>query len=156
MALLTTELTGAAAALAVIVGALAGQFLARYWFGVGWYWAGEVARYAFVWSALLGTAAALEADALHRFDVLTRRLPMVPRSICEVLAGALVAATLVFLLYYGVIMTERVVGQRSSVLRISMAWVYSAIPVVSALMLLSLALRLVVRLSPGRSCAGEV
>lgn len=145
-ALLAVELTGASIALLVIVVALAGQFVARYVFGIGWHWAGEVARYAFVWSALLGTAAALEAGQLHRFDIVSRRLPTLLRGLCEAVAAMLVAITLLYLLYYGIVMTDRVVGQRSSILRISMAWVYASVPVVSLLMLLSLGLQLLNRL----------
>jgi len=138
--LLGVELAAAAFCLVVIVACLATQTLTRLIPGVGWHWTGELARYAFVWSALLGTAAALEAGALHRFDFVTRRLPAARRRLAEGIATALVAATLVYMTYYGIVMAERVAGQHSSMLRISMTWVYAALPVASALMLISLGL----------------
>ena len=69
-------------------------------------------------------------------DVLSRALRGRPRMWLEALVLALVALALGYLIYYGIAITQRVATQTSSTLQISMAWVYAAAPVASALMLL--------------------
>lgn len=140
--LLTGEIYGASICLVTIIACLTTQTVTRQLPGVGWHWTGELARYAFVWSALLGIAAALEAGALHRFDTFVRRISGAARRRVEYATIVFVTLTLAYMTYYGIIIADRVAGQHSSMLRISMTWVYAALPVSSSLMLLTTALNL--------------
>ncbi|MFO7483232.1 TRAP transporter small permease [Oceanibaculum nanhaiense] len=132
----------AALFLCLIVSCVFGQFFGRTVLNLGLHWTGELARFAFVWCGLLGAAAALQAGALHRVDMLSRRLSGVSRRLLEGLVLGLVLFVLAYLMFYGVRMTLRVVPQLSSTMEISMAWVYAALPVAVAGMILSTLLSL--------------
>ena len=133
--LLAVQAGLAALFLVMIVLCISGQFIARSVFNVGLHWTAELARFSFVWCALLGAGAAAQTGALHRVDLLPRSLaPRAARLLeAAVLLGVL--ATLAYLLFYGIRLTFRVTGQTSSTMGISMAWVYAAMPVVSVLMM---------------------
>lgn len=134
--------TLAGLALAVVVGCLALQVLGRTVLVRPMAWTGELARFAAVWAAMLSAAAAFEMGALHRVDLLTSRLGPRARSLARWTAGLLVAGLLLFLMRQGYAMGTRMLGQRSSVLGISMAWVHASVPVMAALMTLTLCRRL--------------
>lgn len=132
----------AALFLLIIVLCVLGQFLSRSLLGTGLHWASETARFAFVWCALLGAAAAWQDGALHRVDILARTLRGRLRVALEILVLILIALTLLYLLRHGIAITHRVMNQTSSTLQISMAWVYAAAPAMAALMLASTLLTL--------------
>ncbi|AUN95175.1 TRAP transporter small permease [Pseudazoarcus pumilus] len=134
--LLRAEVTLSAMFLVVIVLCVSGQFVGRSVFGIGLHWTSETARFAFVWCTLLGGAAAWQDGVLHRVDVLLRALRGRARMWLEALVLVLVALALLYLIHYGIAITQRVATQTSSTLQISMAWVYAAAPVACALMLL--------------------
>lgn len=124
--------------LATITFCLVVQILGRSVFVAPMAWTGELARFAAVWTALLAAAAAFEMHALHKVDMAVSSLPEGAGKIAYLAACLMVGAMLVFLLYFGVAMTIRVTGQRSSVMGISMAWVYAGVPVISGCMILTL------------------
>ena len=133
---------GAACFLLAVVSCVLAQFVGRAALGAGLHWTGELARFAFVWCALLGAAAAWQAGALHRVDILQRRLRGGPHRLLEAVVLLLVLAACAYLLHHGVRLTQRVVGQTSSTMEISMAWVYAAMPVSAAAMIAATLLRL--------------
>ena len=128
----------AAAGLTTIGLCLVFQILGRSVFVAPMTWTGELARFAAVWTALLAAAAAFEMHALHKVDMAVSALPTGMRKLAFLGAGFLVGAMLVFLVYFGVAMTIRVTGQRSSVMGVSMAWVYASVPAAAACMILTL------------------
>ncbi len=132
--------------LLVIVLCVTGQVVSRNLFGVGLHWTSETARFAFVWCALLGGAAAWQEGVLHRVDLLIRALQGRQRQVLEALVLILVMLALAYLVYYGIGISRRVATQTSSTLQISMAWVYASAPTSAALMLLSTLLTLPERL----------
>jgi TRAP-type C4-dicarboxylate transport system permease small subunit len=144
----------AALFLVVIVFCVFGQFAGRSLFNVGLHWTAELARFSFVWCALMGAAAAAQTGALHRVDVLLRRFEGRARTLFEGIVLLLVFAILIYLLFSGVRLTMRVAGQTSSTMGISMAWVYAAMPVSSLCMMLGVVLNLV-RLRDHPQAQGE-
>ncbi|MGY6633134.1 MAG: TRAP transporter small permease subunit [Alkalilacustris sp.] len=134
--------TLAGLALAVVVGCLALQVLGRTVLVRPMAWTGELARFAAVWATMLSAAAAFEMGALHRVDLLTARLGPRALRLVRWVAAAMVAALLVFLIRHGHAMGMRMLGQRSSVMGISMAWVHASVPVTAALMTVTLLRRL--------------
>lgn len=144
----------AALFLVVIVFCVFGQFAGRTLFNAGLHWTAELARFSFVWCALLGAAAAAQTGALHRVDMLLRRSEGRARTILEAIVLLLVFATLIYLMFYGVRLTMRVAGQTSSTMGISMAWVYAAMPVAAGCMMLGVILNLM-RLRDRPDAQGE-
>lgn len=132
--LLAFQAGAAALFLAVIVFCVFGQFVGRSLFNVGLHWTAELARFAFVWCALMGAAAAAQSGALHRVDLLLRRLRPKARLRLEAVVLAVILATLAYLMFYGIRLTVRVADQTSSTMGISMAFVYAAVPVAAGCM----------------------
>jgi len=120
---------------AVLLSALSIQFFAREVFSLGIIWADEVARLAFVWCALFGASAAWCDDALHRIDLLSRTARGWVARLIWLVCLALIAAVLIYLIYYGWRMSLRAWPQTTSTLQISAGWSYIPLPLTAALML---------------------
>ncbi|MFN3348483.1 TRAP transporter small permease [Pseudorhodoplanes sp.] len=153
--LLAVQAGLAALFLVVIVFCVFGQFVSRSLLNIGLHWTAELARFSFVWCALMGAAAAAQTGALHRVDVLLRRLGNDGRRALEAAVLLIVLATLAYLLFYGIRITMRVSGQTSSTMGISMAWVYAAMPVSSACMIAGVVLNLLRLRSGAENDPGE-
>ena len=99
-------------------------------------WSDELGTFSFVWFALLGSAIAVRENAHIGVDALTRTLP--PRCRAAVAVGSLclLQLFLLCLVKYGIDLIIRIGDQRSSGLQIQIFWVYLALPVSAALMLL--------------------
>lgn len=122
------------------------QVLTRYGFRHPFDWPEEVARYLFVWVAMLGAALALERGAHFSIDLATARLPVAAARRLGAAVDALGAVFALVLAHQGALLAWRVRDQPSAALEISMAWPYAAIPVAAALMALTLARRALRRL----------
>lgn len=117
------------------------QVVMRYVFNSPLAWSEELARYLFIWLTFLGAALAYRLRAHIAVDILAeyldRRVGVVP---ARVLRGAIRGVVLLFLialLVGGVTLVQETTGQITPGLRISMAWVYLAIPVGCLIMILS-------------------
>ena len=131
----------AAIAFLLLLGSLFTGFVSRELLNHGLIWSDELARLSFVWCALFGATAAWSRDALHRIDLVTRDLRGLPAMLTTAVANTLVAATLLYLIYYGWRMTSRALDQTTSTLEISGAWFYAPLPVAASLMLVITACR---------------
>lgn len=98
-------------------------------------WSDELATYSFVWVALLGSAVGVRERAHIGVDVVVRLFAPAWRRLVALAALLVVAAFLVSLVKLGVDLLSRVEDQRSAALAIRLAWVYLAVPVSAALML---------------------
>ena len=123
------------AALAVI---LFVAVITRYLFNFPLAWSEEVSRYAFVWLSFLGAELCLRVNIHAAVDLLVKTLP--PRVQCVVwrVGQTLVAIFLIALLISGIHIARVAHNQSSPALGIPMSFVYSAVPVGAALMLLEL------------------
>jgi TRAP-type C4-dicarboxylate transport system permease small subunit len=121
----------------VMVVLISWQVFARYVVGNSLSFSEEVSRFSMVWMAMLGAAYAYRYGALIAVDLLTVLSgPLLSR----VLRLAVAAASCVFayvLLTEGWAITERVAGQTAPSTRVSMAWLYAAMPAGAALVLLN-------------------
>jgi TRAP-type C4-dicarboxylate transport system permease small subunit len=127
------------AILAVMTGAVFLQVLLRYAFGTGIEGLDEVPRYLFVWLTVIGAAAAMERGehtALHYFR---DRLPPRGRILATVLTTA--AGMLLFLsmIRASLVLVPNANLQTSAGLGLPLGWVYAAVPVGAALILLPMA-----------------
>lgn len=119
------------------------QVLFRYFLQIPLAWSEESARFIFVWVSLIGAVVGIKRREHFGFGLL---LAAAPRQVRRVL---LVGVDLALLWFAYVLTTEGLNGmqtamiQRSPVLDISLGWVYAALPVSGALMLLFLVPQLI-------------
>ena len=126
------------AALMLVMSVLiAWQVFARYVMGNSLTFSEEVSRFSMVWMTLLGAAYAYRYGSLIAVDLLTIVSgPGVSRVLRLVVALASCLFAYV-LLTEGWAITERVASQTAPSTRVSMAWLYGAIPAGAALILLN-------------------
>ena len=113
------------------------QVVTRFVFGAPSTWSEVITRSAMIWSVFLGVAVAFRHGAMISVDVIQNALP--PRLGLGIFLLANIGSLIFFavLLWQGWLMTLRVVPQRLAALEISIAWVYAALPVGSAFILMA-------------------
>lgn len=125
--LLMRYLVGAGSLAMVILLIL--QVGGRYAFGYSFSWTEEAARYAMIWTAMLGAGLAASSGAgLSAFTLLRDRHGKVGRVFSLISAGA-TGLFLLVLIYAGFLYAFGSTGHASPGLGISKAWVYAALPV---------------------------
>ena len=117
------------------------QVVCRYAFNSPLVWSEELARYLFVWIALIGAGAAVRTGGHYGLDLLYGNLPAAVRPWMGGLVSLIVAAFAAVLLVEGIEETAQASVQTASSLPIRMHWAYAAIPVGAALMLWHVAAR---------------
>jgi len=95
----------------------------------------EMIRYLFVWATFLGAAIALRRNMHAAIGVLVARAPAAVRRVALLAATALCGLFFAVILESGIKITMRARPQISPALEISMAWVYAAVPVGMAFLL---------------------
>ena len=128
---------GAALLLAMVV-IIVVQVIARYILGSSLSWTEETSRFFFIWIVLLGTMIGVHDGSHVAVEFLLNRMPkplnrfvkwVYTLCLC-ILAGVMIG--------YGTDLTISVSVQLSPATRVSMAYVYSAVPVCSMIMLIHL------------------
>ncbi|GGG87645.1 TRAP transporter small permease protein [Salipiger pallidus] len=113
------------------------QVFARYVMGNSLSFSEEVSRFSMVWMTMLGAAYAYRYGSLISVDLLeTLSGPKVSRALRLIVAAASCVFAYV-LLTQGVNITSRVSMQVAPSTRISMAWLYAAMPAGAGLVLLN-------------------
>lgn len=130
-------LIGLMASMALLVIA---NVLARYVFNHSFVWAEELSRYMMIWVGFLGAGLVLRVGAHIAVDVFQDLLPRRAAQAVRVLVLAVLAVSLVSMLWLGVEYVRFAWGQETPVLNWNFGLVYLAIPIGAALMLLYLAL----------------
>lgn len=132
-----TLVTAITLTLALVV--MGAQVVFRYALNDSLYWAEELARYALVWSSMIGAAVAYRHGSHVAVTDVVKRLPArVQRQVVRVV-HALVFAFGAFLLWQGWMLTMRNFArhQLSTSLEIEIAWIYLSIPIGGALLMLA-------------------
>ena len=112
------------------------QVVSRYVFHHPFDWPEELARYLFVWVALLGGALALSRGAHFSIDALVKRCPpAVQTGLALAMHGGL-AIFLFLVAASGLRLALKVTEQPSAAMEIPMTFPYLSIPVSFALMFL--------------------
>lgn len=114
------------------------QVVTRFAFGAPSTWSEVITRSAMIWSVFLGVAVAFKYGAMISVDVIQNALP--PRLGLSLFLVANVGSLIFFsvLLWQGWLMTLRVIPQSLAALEVSIAWVYAALPVGSAFILVAI------------------
>jgi TRAP-type C4-dicarboxylate transport system permease small subunit len=97
-------------------------------------WTEEFARYLMIWMGFLGMGLAVRTGGHVAVDLLVTRLPARLQRATLLVVQALVLTFLLAVVIAGWQLVDRVSGQLTPVLGVSMAWPYLAIPVGSLLM----------------------
>ena len=110
------------------------QVVSRYVFNYPFDWPEELARYLFVWVALLGAALALKRGAHFSIDALVKRLSARWRRIVPLLIHITLGLFSLIVAIKGFQLALRVGEQLSSGMEISMTYAYLSVPVSFAIM----------------------
>jgi TRAP-type C4-dicarboxylate transport system permease small subunit len=112
------------------------QVLFRYALHFPLDWAEELAMVIFQWVSFVGAGIAVRHGMHFHLDLLTRRFPQQWQKATELLASAAVLVVAYILIHVGIVMMEAVKFINLPVMHFSKAYVYLAIPVGGALMIL--------------------
>ena len=114
------------------------QVITRFAFGAPSTWSEVITRSAMIWSVFLGVAVAFRHGAMISVDVIQNALP--PRLGLGLYLFANLGSLVFFtvLMWQGYLMSLRVMNQSLAALEISIAWVYAALPVGSAFILVAI------------------
>lgn len=96
----------------------------------------EVVRYLFVWMVFLGSAVAFRRNMHAAVEMVVNWMPQWLRHIVLTLANLLCIVFFLVLIVYGIRIVKLVYPQESPALEISMSYVYAAVPVGAAFLLL--------------------
>jgi TRAP-type C4-dicarboxylate transport system permease small subunit len=110
------------------------QVISRYVFNYPFDWPEEMARYLFVWVALLGAALALQRGAHFSIDALVKRFPAKWRLVVPLLIHTTLGIFTLVVSVKGFQLALRVREQLSPGMEISMAYAYLSVPVSFAIM----------------------
>jgi len=115
---------------------ISANIFGRYILDASIYWAEEVVRYSFVWATFIGATCAYKQRALISMSVVTHWFSPGLRWKIGLVLDAVVGLFLLISFVFGVRLTLAVLHQRSASLEISMAIVYTCIPLSCLFMLL--------------------
>jgi len=130
-----------AAALAAMFATVMTLVVARFVFGISIFWGEELARYLMIYMAFIGAAVALRGNLHPRLTVFSSMLPVPAQRGLDAVINILLAVTLVILFWHGLDVAREEGIMRTPALRIHYFWVFIAIPVGAALMLIQLVSR---------------
>jgi TRAP-type C4-dicarboxylate transport system permease small subunit len=99
-------------------------------------WYDEIARACFVWLTFLGAAVGVKRQAHFRLHILVDRLSPRRREAADILLPLLVIFFAGVLIQQGLVFLELGKFQQTPVMGLSKTWIYAAIPIGGALMVL--------------------
>lgn len=112
------------------------QVIFRYLLAAPLPWSEELARYCFVWIVFLGAAIGLERGIHLGVDLFVNLLPAKLRTGLEVLSNVFIGGLAIAIIYASFPVIELNFLQRSPAMGVQMSWIYIAIPISMALILL--------------------
>lgn len=98
-------------------------------------WTEELARYAFIWSNLLGAALCTQKGSHATVTAITDILPEKMQTVLKIAVNIIIILVAYVLVRYGIKVVLSTRQQLSPALRISMSYVYAAAPVSGVLIL---------------------
>jgi len=96
-------------------------------------WTEEAIRFLFIWASCVGAAIGIKEHIHIGIDILVNLLPFVARKVIDIVVQLGLIAFDVFIIKFGFDMVARTMTQASPALRLPMAYVYLAVPVVGIL-----------------------
>jgi TRAP-type C4-dicarboxylate transport system permease small subunit len=120
--------------------AICWQVFARYVLEAAPGWSEELARYLMIWVTMIGGATVLRSGGQMAVTSLLDRLPPIWQKRMLAARDITMVAALVLLIWWGAKLTNIMTVQETASLQVSKAWVYVALPLGAALMLVMLVL----------------
>jgi len=120
--------------LMLIFGTVALQVVGRFVFDAPPFWTEELARYLFVWLVCIGSAEVARTRDHITMDIFALMLPPKLGKILQIIINAVVASTLVILVWYGTFGAMRAGRVDSIALGVPESLLYGALPVGAAFM----------------------
>ena len=114
------------------------QVFYRYVLGSSLSWSEECARYLFIWIVMLGASMGVKEKSHVAVTLFKDWLPFRIRTGVDILFTIMIGVMAAVMIIYGWSITQTVSIQLSPAIRISMFWVYLAIPVSGLLMMVHL------------------
>jgi TRAP-type C4-dicarboxylate transport system permease small subunit len=130
------------------------QVVFRYVIAAPLPWSEELARYCFVWIVFLGGAVGLSRGIHLGVDLFVNLLPAPLRRAFDALTSALIAGFAATVIYASYPVINMNMFQRSPALGVQMSWIYIAIPISMALILLICVERLIAYVFPRKMAEG--
>ena len=96
-------------------------------------WTEEAIRFLFIWASCVGAAIGIKAHIHIGIDVIVNLLPFVARKVVDIVVQLGLMGFDVFIIKFGFDMVARTMTQASPALRLPMAYVYLAVPVMGIL-----------------------
>ena len=96
-------------------------------------WTEEAIRFLFIWASCVGAAIGIKAHIHIGIDIIVNLLPFVARKVVDIVVQLGLIAFDVFIIKFGFDMVARTMTQASPALRLPMAYVYLAVPVMGIL-----------------------
>lgn len=113
------------------------QVTTRFAFGRPSTWSEVITRSAMMWSVFLGVAPAFREGTMIALEFIQTALPRKLGLALYLFAMFLTVVFFAILFWQGLAMVERVSSQTLAALQISIAWVYAALPVGSAFIIIA-------------------
>ena len=126
------------ALLALMAALVIVNVISRYVFSYSFTWVEEITRYMMIWATFLGAGLALRVGGHIAIDSLPQSLPPAAARGLRSLIVAVIAASLLAVVWLGIEYADFAWEQETPVLNWSFGKVYLAIPVGAALMLVHL------------------
>jgi TRAP-type C4-dicarboxylate transport system permease small subunit len=108
----------------------------RYVLAMTFTWYDEIARGCFVWLTLLGAAVGVKRHAHFRLHLVVDRLPQRLQKAVPVLLPLVIMAFAAVLIQQGLVFLELGRIQQTPVMGLPKTWIYVAVPISGALMIL--------------------
>jgi len=114
------------------------QVVGRHVLAYPFAWPEELAGFLFVWLVFLGAVVAYRSGGLIGIHVFVDLLPPRGRAAVRLLANLIVDLVLAGLVWQGVRAATAAAGTRTTVLQFSWAWIYAALPLGCAALLVAM------------------
>jgi TRAP-type C4-dicarboxylate transport system permease small subunit len=112
------------------------QVIARFVLNTPLSWTEELSRHIMIWMAFLSTAVAYRHGAHLSIDIISTHIKPNARMILKLVFLAIIITFLIYMLIFGIELTQRTYRQTSSSLQYPMSYIYLSIPSSAILMII--------------------
>ncbi|WP_066456183.1 TRAP transporter small permease [Anaerotruncus rubiinfantis] len=102
-------------------------------------WSIDISQFLLAWTALLGADLGYRSGSVLGVDILTRRFPTRQQALVKLLGTLLIGALLISFIYFGIKLSYENRLRLFQSIHLSYSWVTISLPVMSSLMLISVA-----------------
>lgn len=127
------------------------QVIWRYALGTPLTWSEELARYLQIWMVMLGAAVMMRKGGHLAIDLVTASLPPKVKRVTDILVYIAIIVFFGIVVWQGIPVTMNAMKQHSPAMQANMGYVYMALPVGGALILMEAVIRFIRFITTGSS-----